>query len=133
MREQLQKAKRDGFTPPQGTVNALVSEYFLDEIAPSDRACQELHRVAGVHSRALREAEVLARSACYRPLTIDGVPLIGPVPGAPGAYVATGHASWGILNAPATGRMVSEMVLDGASHSVDASPFAVSRLPVGRI
>ena len=104
-----------------------------DEIAPGDRSCEELHRVAGVHSSRLGEAEVLGRSACYRPLTVDGVPLIGPVPGAPGAYLATGHASWGILNAPATGRMVAEMILDGGSHSVDASPFALSRLPAGRI
>lgn len=104
-----------------------------DEIAPSDQACEELHRIAGVHSSALRDAEVIARSACYRPLTVDGIPLIGPVPEAPGAFLATGHASWGILNAPATGRMVSEMILDGGSQSVDASPFALSRLPAGRI
>ena len=104
-----------------------------DEIAPSARACEELHRVAGVHSSALRDAEVLSCSACYRPLTVDGVPLIGPVPGAPCAYLATGHASWGILNGPATGRMVSEMILDGGSRSIDASPFALSRLPAGRM
>jgi glycine/D-amino acid oxidase-like deaminating enzyme len=104
-----------------------------DDIVPSDEACEELHRVAGVHSSALRDAEVVGRSACYRPLTVDGIPLIGPVPGAPGAFLASGHASWGILNAPATGRMVSEMILDGGSHSVDASPFAVTRLPAGRI
>ncbi len=104
-----------------------------DAIAPSDAACEELHRIAGVHSSALGEAEVIARSACYRPLTVDGIPLIGPVPGAPGAFLATGHASWGILNAPATGRMVSEMILDGRAHSVDAEPFGLSRLPAGRI
>jgi glycine/D-amino acid oxidase-like deaminating enzyme len=104
-----------------------------DEITPGDAACDELHRIAGVHSRSLRDAEVLARTACYRPLTVDGVPLIGPVPGAPGVFLATGHASWGILNAPATGRMVSEMILDGESLSVDAGPFALSRLPAGRI
>ena len=45
--------------------------------------------MAGVHSSALRDAEVVARSACYRPLTVNGIPLIGPVPGAPGAYLAT--------------------------------------------
>lgn len=104
-----------------------------EEIAPSDRACEELHRMAGVHSSALRDAEVLTRSACYRPLTVDGIPLIGPVPDAPGTFLATAHASWGILNAPATGRMISEMILDGGSHSVDANPFAVSRLPAGRM
>ena len=104
-----------------------------DEIVPGEPACQELHRMAGVHSSALREAEIVSRSACYRPLTVDGVPLIGPVPGAPGAFLATGHASWGILNAPATGRMIAEMILDGGSHSIDAAPFALSRLPAGRV
>ncbi len=104
-----------------------------DEIVPTDEACRELHRIAGVHASALRDAEVIGRSACHRPLTVDGVPLIGPVPGAAGAYLATAHASWGILNAPATGRMVSEMILDGGSHSLDASPFALTRLPAGRM
>ena len=104
-----------------------------DEIAPSDAAIAELHRVAGVHSRALGDAEVVARSACYRPLTVDGVPLIGPVPDAPGVFLATGHASWGILNSPATGRMVAEMILDGSSLSLDAAPFSLERLPRGRM
>jgi glycine/D-amino acid oxidase-like deaminating enzyme len=102
-------------------------------IAPADDSVAELHRIAGVHSSVLRDAPVVACSACYRPLTVDGVPLIGPVPGVPGAILATGHASWGILNAPATGRMVSEMLLDGESRSLDAAPFALTRLPAGRI
>lgn len=114
--------------PEHGTL-----PYDPDEISPSDSACEELHRIAGVHSTALRDAEVVARTACYRPLTVDGVPLIGPVPGAPGAFLATGHASWGILNSPATGRMVAEMILDGGSLSLDAAPFALGRLPAGRI
>ena len=104
-----------------------------DAIAPSQAAGDELHRRAGVHASALRDAEIVTRSSCYRPLTVDGLPLIGPVPGAPGAFLATGHASWGILNAPATGRMVSEMVLDGGSHSLDPAPFALTRLPLGRL
>lgn len=59
--------------------------------------------------------------------------MIGPVPDAPGAFLATAHGSWGILNAPATGRMIREMILDGHSHShsLDASPFALTRLPSG--
>lgn len=103
------------------------------EIAPTDAAVGELRRIAGVHSAALGDAELVAATACYRPLTVDGVPLIGPVPGVPGAIIATGHASWGILNSPATGRMVSEMLLDGRSTSLDATPFDPARLPAGRI
>lgn len=104
-----------------------------DEIVPVQAAGDELHRRAGVHSSVLRDAEVVTRSSCYRPLTVDGIPLIGPVPDAPGAYLATGHASWGILNGPATGRMISEVILDGRSHSLDPGPYALTRLPAGRL
>jgi glycine/D-amino acid oxidase-like deaminating enzyme len=94
---------------------------------------RELRRIAGVHASALRDAEVLARTACYRAIAVDGLPLIGSVPSAPGAYLATAHGSWGLLTAPPTGRMIAEMVLDGGSHSLDASPFALTRLPTGRM
>ena len=102
-----------------------------DSIAPSAAACDELHRVAGAHSSLLADAQVTSRRACYRPVTDDGIPLIGPARSMPGVYVAAGHGAWGILNAPATGRMIAEMILDGRSHSVDAAPFALTRLSAG--
>ena len=45
------------------------------------------------------------------------------------AYVATGHSVWGILNAPATGEAMAELIADGRARSVDLSPFDPSRLP----
>jgi glycine/D-amino acid oxidase-like deaminating enzyme len=74
--------------------------------------------------------------ACFRPVTQDGLPLIGAVPGAPGVYVATGHSVWGILNAPATGEAMAELILDGLSKVVNLSLFDTARLPAmepGRI
>jgi glycine/D-amino acid oxidase-like deaminating enzyme len=38
------------------------------------------------------------------------------VSGAAGAYVATGHSVWAMLNAPATGKAMSELILDGAAR-----------------
>jgi glycine/D-amino acid oxidase-like deaminating enzyme len=102
-----------------------------NEIVPSDAGCAELHRVAGAYSSLLAAAPITARRACYRPVTNDGIPLIGPAVGTPGVYVATGHGAWGILNAPATGRMIAEMILDGRSLSVDAAPFLPKRLTSG--
>jgi glycine/D-amino acid oxidase-like deaminating enzyme len=102
-------------------------------IAPSEESCAELRRVGALHSSRLADAPELARSACHRPLTVDGLPLIGPVPGAQGAFLATAHGSWGLLTAPPTGRMVAEMILDGGSTSLDAAPFSPTRLPAGRI
>lgn len=104
-----------------------------ESITPQDGSCDVLQRIAAAHASTLRHAKVIARTACHRPVTIDGLPLVGAVPGAPGVYLATAHASWGILNAPATGRMVTEMILDGGSHSLDAAPFALTRLPTGRL
>jgi glycine/D-amino acid oxidase-like deaminating enzyme len=79
-------------------------------------------------SPLLGEARVLARQACYRPFTQDGLPLIGPAPGVEGAYVATGHSVWGILNARATGEAVAASISDAAARTVDLSPFDPTRL-----
>jgi glycine/D-amino acid oxidase-like deaminating enzyme len=71
---------------------------------------------------------IIARQACFRPVTEDGLPLIGKVPRIEGAYVATGHSVWGILNAPATGEALAELIADGATRSTDLGPFEPSRL-----
>jgi glycine/D-amino acid oxidase-like deaminating enzyme len=97
-----------------------------DRVAVDSGDCELLREMAAGHSRRLAAAPVVSRQACFRPVTRDGLPLIGPVPGAPGALVATGHGPWGILSAPATGEMVAEMILDGET-TLDATPFAPDR------
>lgn len=78
---------------------------------------------------ALAAMPIIARQACFRPVMEDGLPMIAAVKGASGAYVATGHNVWGILNAPATGEAMSELILDGAARHVDLAPFTPDRLP----
>jgi glycine/D-amino acid oxidase-like deaminating enzyme len=98
-------------------------------VAPDDGAIDRLKALCGRISPVLANSRVLASQACYRPMTQDGLPLIGAIPGARGAYVATGHSVWGILNAPATAEAVAELVLDGAAKTIDLSPFDPARLP----
>jgi glycine/D-amino acid oxidase-like deaminating enzyme len=97
-------------------------------VAPDEGAIERLHALCRNLSPALADAEVLARQACFRPVTEDGLPLIGALPGIAGAYVATGHSVWGILNAPATGEALAELILDGAARTLDLSPFDPARL-----
>jgi glycine/D-amino acid oxidase-like deaminating enzyme len=97
------------------------------KVSPDAGAIERLERMCSAMSPVLASAKILARQACYRPVTRDGVPLIGPIPGLEGAYVATGHSVWGILNAPATGEAMAELIADGAAHSVDLSPFDPGR------
>src|SRR5215475_3956136 len=99
------------------------------EVAPDEGAHARLEALCRHISPALAAAPIKARQACFRPVTEDGLPLIGAVPGIDGAYVATGHSVWGMLNAPATGEAMSELILDGAAHHVDLAPFAPGRLP----
>jgi glycine/D-amino acid oxidase-like deaminating enzyme len=98
-------------------------------VVPDRGAIKRLQAMCGVISPALVSARILARQACYRPVTRDGLPLIGPVVGVAGAYVATGHSVWGILNAPATGEAVAELIVDGAAHTIDLEPFNPARMP----
>jgi glycine/D-amino acid oxidase-like deaminating enzyme len=44
-----------------------------------------------------------------------------------GAYVATGHGPWGMLNAPATGLALAELIVDGRALCVDLAPFDPAR------
>jgi glycine/D-amino acid oxidase-like deaminating enzyme len=123
------------FPRPDGTtyVCGLSSDTPLPvdpaAVAPDDGAIARLRAIAGTVAPILATAPARAGQACYRPVTGDGLPLIGAVPDAPGAYVATGHSVWGMLNAPATGEALAGLILDGVTGGVDLSPFAPDRLP----
>ena len=86
------------------------------EVVPDPGAIERLHDICAELSPVLAHSPVLARQACFRPVTRDGLPLIGPISDVKGAYVATGHSVWGILNAPATGEAMAELILDGSGE-----------------
>jgi glycine/D-amino acid oxidase-like deaminating enzyme len=126
------------FPRPDGTtyVCGLSSEAPLPpdpaEVTTDAGAQARLKALIRTFAPALAEAEVVAAQACYRPVTRDGVPLIGRVPAVEGLYVATGHSVWGILNAPATGEAMAELIVDGAAHTVDVSAFDPGRARLAR-
>jgi glycine/D-amino acid oxidase-like deaminating enzyme len=98
-----------------------------EAVTVSDESCAVLARAAGRVASALAGARVTRRQACYRPVTDDNLPLIGRIPGLAGAYVATGHGPWGMLNAPATGLALAELMTEGAAALVDLRPFDPAR------
>ena len=114
-------------------VCAISSESPLpldpNEVGPDPGAIERLEEICRQLSPVLAKAPIVARQACFRPVTQDGLPLIGRVPALKGVYVATGHSVWGILNAPATGEAVTEVLLDGAARNVDLAAFDPARLP----
>ena len=97
------------------------------DVLPEPGAIETLRQMTARVSPELAASKILAEQSCYRPVTEDGLPLIGPVPGIKGAYVATGHSVWGMLNAPATGEAMAALITGGAS-TVDLAPFGRSTL-----
>ncbi|EED87673.1 predicted protein [Thalassiosira pseudonana CCMP1335] len=63
------------------------------------------------------------QQSCYLPTTSDGIPIIGELPEVKGAFVAAGHGCWGILNGPATGESVAELLVKGETTHVDLKVF----------
>jgi glycine/D-amino acid oxidase-like deaminating enzyme len=102
-------------------------------VTADEGAHARLESICRTLSPALATAPILARQACFRPVTEDGLPLIGGIPGVEGAYVATGHSVWGMLNAPATGEAMAELILDGTAQHVDLAPFSAGRLKAATV
>ncbi|KAL1530187.1 hypothetical protein AB1Y20_001103 [Prymnesium parvum] len=111
-----------GFPDPPGPVreNPGEVEVRADVVA-------KLTKSMTLVSSELGNAPVVLEQSCYLPCSPDGDPIIGAVPNLVGAYVATGHSCWGILNAPATGLAMSELIIDGHAASVDLTAFSPSR------
>jgi len=97
-------------------------------VTPDSDAIDRLQAISERLSPIFRADRIIARQACFRPVTQDGLPLIGKVPRSEGAYVASGHNVWGILNAPATGEALAELIVDGVARSTDLTPFDPGRL-----
>jgi glycine/D-amino acid oxidase-like deaminating enzyme len=121
---------------PRADGTTLLTTFSGQAALPLDPAVitptpDEIARLAAIGERLsprLAADRIVARQACFRPLTEDGLPLIGKVPRCEGVYVATGHNVWGILNAPATGEALAELIADGVARTTDLAPFDPGRL-----
>lgn len=59
--------------------------------------------------------------------------ILGPIPGVRNLLVATGFSGHGVMQSPATGRILSEFILDGQSHTLDASALGIERFTTGSL
>ena len=65
---------------------------------------------------ALAEAELVQQTACLRPLSADGLPIVGQVPGWRNLYVGTGGGRKGILWSTGMSQGLAELILEGSSR-----------------
>jgi D-hydroxyproline dehydrogenase subunit beta len=96
-------------------VSAVGSTFTPDEPDAAAIAPQLLERGA-LYLPALRGARIEHVRACARPLSADGRPLLGPVPGVEGLHLVTGHGAWGISLGPGSARLVADGVMGGPAR-----------------
>lgn len=95
----------------------------------------DARRAAGILASSRRYfAEELAPApapwAGLRPMTPDGLPVVGRIPHAPEVVLATGHAMLGVTLAPRTATLVADL-LAGRPPSTVLAPFAPERFSRG--
>ncbi len=114
---------------PRATGQILIgSSRQFDDRSPAvdHRMLSRMLRRAGEFMPALAELDALRVWTGFRAATPDGLPLIGPWPGAAGVWLATGHEGLGITTALATGALVADG-LTGARPAIAPEPYLPAR------
>jgi len=66
-------------------------------------------------------------------MTPDHHPILGEASGVPGFFLANGFSGHGVMHAPATGKILCDLILTGKTGLVDASLLGLSRFAEGRL
>jgi glycine oxidase len=118
----------DVYIIPRGDGRIVVGS-TLEEAGFNKRvdapAIQRLHQQAANLVPAIGQARILEDWAGLRPGTPDGLPILGQT-NVDGCFVATGHYRDGILLAPITAKLMSQ-VIRGEQPEIDISHFQLNR------
>lgn len=110
--------RRDGHV----LVGSTLEHAGFDK-TPTRAALDSLHASAATLLPALGRAEVVGHWAGLRPGSPEGIPFIGPVPSHPGLWLNCGHYRNGLVLAPASCQLLSDLLLE-RTPIVDPAPYA---------
>ncbi len=100
-----------GFSLVTAAGRSSLGSTFLP-VEPDPRAYEARLRARGIrYLPAIAAAPTRGLRACARPVSLDGRPLVGAVPGTDGLFIAAGHGPWGISTGPASALHVAALAL----------------------
>lgn len=113
---------------PQGTMPTVDPDSYTDE-ASTDWTLDVLETLTELADYFDDDTRVQRTISGVYAQTPDSNPILDePVPG---FVTAVGFSGHGFMHSPATGRIVSEMVVDGEASLVDVSSLSASRFTEG--
>lgn len=119
----------DGYVIPRGdgrTILGGTEEQTGFDARHTTEGVARIRELAAAILPSLGTASMLSTWAGLRPMTRDGLPIIGADGEVPSVIYACGHGRNGILLAPLTGALVAAEVT-GAEKPTDATPFSPLR------
>jgi len=96
------------------------------QLGTTDSMIESLREFAVSLIPALATAERVSCWSGLRPMTFDGFPMIGRVPGSPNLYVAGGHYRSGLHLSTGTAMVLTDLVL-GRTPAFSLEPFRVGK------
>jgi len=121
MEERIFVSPLDDFLRLAGTM-----EFSGFNVKPRPKRLEMLSLGAGRYFPEIPQTHVRSRWCHLRPMTPDGLPVIGRVPQTDNIWMATGHGMLGFTQGPITGQLLAEGILDGRA-SIDLAPLRVDR------
>jgi len=105
-----------------GNVPTKAPETQLDNEMVNQIVDYAVHRVP-----VLEKASLLTTWSGVRPLTADGRPLFGAVPGMVGFLLNSGWGGVGIIQAPVAGQLMAELICDGHTSTFESIELSLDR------
>jgi len=96
-------------------------------------------RLANLHARifacrrCLEAGHAITPGPVLRGVHTAKVMTIGQAPGVSGFYLANGFSGHGFQHAPVVGKLLAELIVDGAATSVDVSGLGLERFGSGEL
>jgi FAD-dependent oxidoreductase domain-containing protein 1 len=118
----------------------LILSYIIRDEPPGfnfdwDSAQFEAHILPTLRRRLPASGDIqLQRGwAGHYAVTPDENPILGPHPELPGLFMATGFSGHGVMLAPASGKVLSEIIRLGRYETLDATPYHLERFATGEL
>lgn len=106
-------------------------EYVGFDRSTTEAALAELRAAAVGLIPALERFSVAGHWSGLRPGSPDEVPYIGQVPDTKGLYVSAGHFRNGVVTAPASARLLADLILE-RPPILDPGPFNLDRVQIAK-
>lgn len=119
---------RVAITPMNGRVRiAGTMEFDRDHDRLNNSRIEAIVRAAHPYLRGVDWTTRRQEWVGARPMTPDGLPLIGPLPGTRSIHLATGHNMLGLTLGPATGALITDMILQNTPPPSWCDPARLAR------